>query len=193
MASPPPHSRPGSYIDRHLLPAERILFRTRMHWARAVRALLWIVLGVFFYVIARLSSAVITQGLNDIARRSGLDLTGFSANFWRAIPLLLLAVALIEVLSAVGELVGLIGSELAITDQRILGKLPRSLLRGMILRKIDLPLNEIAQVMGSRAFLTPFNYGNVRLSKTDRRWLTLRDIPRPDEFQKQVELMLAPS
>lgn len=40
-----------SYIDKHLLPGEKILFKTSKHWIVFLPAIIWLVLSVFSYRI----------------------------------------------------------------------------------------------------------------------------------------------
>lgn len=85
-----------SYLDDHLLPGERIVYRARLHWTIFLTAITVVLLGIGLWILL--------QVLEPAYSYAGLGLAG------------------IGLLLAIGPGIRYITSEFAVTDKRVLGK-----------------------------------------------------------------------
>ena len=93
------------------------------------------------------------------------------------------AITLCAALMAFGRLTGLMTTELALTDKRVIGKL------GLIRRKhLNLKHNAIASVRAQQGLLGQlFDYGSIVITDNADRRLVFRGIAEPVDLQMQIE------
>jgi hypothetical protein len=162
LSTPGQYNRPGSYIDRRLRPGEQILYRTRLHWSQLVDVVIIFALAVSIF------------GFNDYLVTQPASLT--DSWFFYCVAFLLMLLSL-------NYLVKFIVSELAITDQRLVGRYGT-----MKSRPVDIALADISVVI-PRRFSIP-NQGSIKLACIPRRYYVFQHIPRPKEFYQRMEAVL---
>lgn len=172
------YDRPGSYIDHRLRPGEQILFRTRLHWTQIISALLNLVIGLAIFWFYKDIAALPASMASPTARpgQTIMDLYPDGVLFFYF-------VAFGFGLSGLQIFIRWLISELAITDQRLLGRY------GTLFSKfVDIALADIALVKYSR-FSIP-NQGTITVGCIPRRFYIFRWIPRPKEFRQRLEAIL---
>ena len=149
-----------SYVDEHLLPGERVVYRARQHWSIFAVAITLTLVAVATFVVLRL-----------------LDLW---ADGRVIVPLLLLAAAAVV---AVGPALRYIGSEYAVTDKRVVVKL------GLIQRESDETLLSKVEAIGVDQTIwgRMFGFGTVTIVGTGGTHETFHHIAAPLEFRRQVQ------
>jgi uncharacterized membrane protein YdbT with pleckstrin-like domain len=152
-----------SYVDEHLLPGERVVYRARQHWSIFALSITLTLLAAALFAVLQL-----------------LDL-------WpdeRIIaPGLLIAVAAVL---AVGPALRYIGSEYAITDKRVVVKL------GLIQRESDETLLSKVEAIGvdQSVWGRMFGFGTVSIVGTGGTRETFDHIAAPLEFRRQVQAQI---
>ena len=177
-ASPGQYDRPGSTIDRRLRPGEQILFRTRLHWTQIISALLNLVIGWAIFWFYQDIAALPASMASPTARpgQTIMDVYPDGVLFFYFI-------AFIFGLSGLQIFIRWAISELAITDQRLLGRY------GTLFSKpVDIALADIALVVYGGFSIT--NHGNNTLGCIPRRFYIYRWVPRPKEFRQRLEAVL---
>lgn len=168
------YSRPGSFIDRNLRPGEVIVYRTRLHWTKLLHAVLAIGIAgaaLFWCMAFALYERTTFFPPNDLTK-----LVFFY------FPLF---VVVMGIESAVAEVVGLVAGDVAVTNQRILGRVG-----GLIRRTINIPLAEIAAVKASRGLFFLFDYGAIAIIQASRKRSILPGLPRPHEVRMKIDGVL---
>jgi hypothetical protein len=166
LATPRMPAYPG-YIERQLRPDEQVRYRTRQHPARLAR-------GVLMGLLA--AAALAYFGL---AAPTGMLLDLWfgptqAALVWGAALVFGCGLILIGVLSS---LVGLSATELAVTDQRILGRVG-----GIIQRRVDIPLKDIAALSTNGKALSLLGHGSVAVLTIGHGAREFNFIPDPFKF-----------
>lgn len=177
------YSRPGSYIDNQLEIGEKILFRTRLHGMLLVSAIFSLIVGVGLYFFFR--SAADTLYSEEFARIFNRSISP-GDTIMDVIPngvYMGYLIAALFILVGLRKVVTLLSSEIAITNQRVLGRIA-----AFIPRRVDIPLASIASVIYGRGFLG--NYGSIFLSYLPRRRYTIPYIPRPAGFYQRLHALM---
>lgn len=156
-----------AYIERQLRPGERVRYRTRQHPARLARAVLQGLLAAMTFAFIALAAPVDALLDNWIGPTQ-------AALAWGAILVFVCGLILLGVVSS---LLGLSATELAVTDQRILGRVG-----GIIQRRIDIPLDEIAALSASGRALSLLGHGSVAVFTPHRGTREFNFIPDPFTF-----------
>ena len=149
-----------SYVDEHLLPGERVVYRARQHWS--------------------IFGASITLAILAVAVFAVLQLLDLWPDARLIVPPLLLAVAAVL---AVGPALRYIGSEYAVTDKRVVVKL------GLIQRESDETLLSKVEAIGvdQTVWGRMFGFGTVSIVGTGGTRETFDHIAAPLEFRRQVQ------
>jgi hypothetical protein len=172
------YDRPGSYIDRRLLPGEQILFRTRLHWTQIISALVSLVVGLAIFWFYQDIAALPASMASPTARpgQTIMDVYPDGVLFFYFI-------AFVFGLSGLQIFIRWAISDLALTDQRLLGRY------GTLFSKpVDIALADISLVKYSR-FSIP-NQGTITVGCVPRRFYIFRWVPRPKEFRQRLDAML---
>jgi hypothetical protein len=172
------YDRPGSYIDCRLRPGEQILFRTRLHWTQIISALFSLVVGLAIFWFYKDIAALPASMALPTARpgQTIMDVYPDGVLFFYFI-------AFVFGLSGLQIFIRWAISELAITNQRLLGRY------GTLFSKfVDIALADISLVKYSR-FSIP-NQGTITVGCIPRRFYIFRWIPRPKEFRQRLDAML---
>ncbi len=172
------YDRPDSYIDRRLRPGEQILFRTRLHWTQIISALVSLVVGLAIFWFYQDIAALPASMASPTARPGQTIMDVYPDGV-----LFFYFVAFVFGLSGLQIFIRWLISELAITDQRVLGRY------GTLFSKpVDIALVDISTVKYSR-FSIP-NQGTITVGCVPRRFYVFRWIPRPKEFHQRLDAML---
>ena len=172
------YDRPRSAINRRLRPGEQILFRTRLHWTQIISALVSLVVGLAIFWFYKDIAALPASMASPIARPGQTIMDVYPDGV-----LFFYIVAFVFGLSGLQIFIRWAISELAITDQRLLGRY------GSLFSKfVDITLADIALVKYSR-FSIP-NQGTITVACIPRRFYIFRWIPRPKEFCQRLEAVL---
>jgi hypothetical protein len=177
-AAPGHYDRPGSYIDRRLRPGEQILFRTRLHWTQIISALVNLVVGLAIFWFYQDIAALPATMASPTARpgQTIMDIYPDGVLFFYF-------VAFVFGVSGLQIFIRWVISELALTDQRLLGRY------GTLFSKpVDITLADISLVKYSR-FSIP-NQGTITVGCIPRRFYIFRWVPRPKEFRQRLDAML---
>jgi membrane protein YdbS with pleckstrin-like domain len=149
-----------SYVDEHLLPGERVVYRARQHWSIFGWSITLTLLGIAIFAILQL-----------------LDLW---PEVKLIVPLLLFAIAAVL---AIAPALRYIGSEYAVTDKRVVVKL------GLIQRESDETLLSKVEAIGVDQSIwgRMFGFGTVTIVGTGGTRETFTHIAGPLEFRRQVQ------
>jgi uncharacterized membrane protein YdbT with pleckstrin-like domain len=148
-----------SYVQQVLQPDETLRFRTSIHWF------------VFIYAVLALAIALAFLGWYlAVENPSGLLLYG--AGVFGAVAVLL----------AIPAWLKRIGTEIAVTDRRIISK------RGLIRRRTtEVNMDKVESVDVDQSVLGRLlGYGSVTVRGTGEGIATLHDIAHPLEFRNKV-------
>ena len=153
-----------SFIEKHLLPGEQVLYSSKKHWKIFLPATLLLAFGVAFLVLY-----LIHQDLK-LLMYAGITLAILAA--------ILLMPPLIEYL----------GTEFGVTNKRILIKV------GLIRRhSIEILLDKVEGVQVDQGVMGRiFNYGSVLISGLGGTRESFRDVARPLEFRRRVQESINP-
>ena len=177
-AAPGQYARPRSAIDRRLRPGEQILFRTRLHWTQIISALVSLLAGGVIFWFYNDIAALPASMASPTARPGQTIMDVYPDGV-----LFFYFVAFVFGLSGLQIFIRWAISELAITDQRLLGRY------GSLFSKfVDIALADIALVKYSR-FSIP-NQGTITVGCIPRRFYIFRWVPRPKEFRQRLEAVL---
>ena len=151
-----------SYIDDHLLPGERIIYRTRSHWIM----LGWPILFVTVGVVGALA----------------LYLKFRTEYYWIAGAV----VAAVGLVIAIGPLLRYMSADFAVTDKRVLAKfgLVRRHSLETLLSKVE--AISVDQDVPGRLF----GYGTITIIGTGGTQEVLPMIAAPLEFRRQVQTQI---
>lgn len=147
------------YVDRNLLPEERVVYRTRLHWLVYVAPIVIMLIGVAaFIILAKVA---------DTRTGAIVGLIPFAAG------LVLWLVRWIRVNS----------SEFAVTSKRVVIKL------GLVRRKtLELLLRQVEAIEVEQGVMGRiFGYGTITLVGTGGTNEPFHGIANPLEFRRQVQ------
>ena len=152
-----------SYVDAHLLPGERVVYRARLHWI----AFRWSI----FLVILAIVVAVAGQLVSSVPQNDAWKL-------W--IPAVLAALALVF---AIGPWIKLSTSEFAVTDKRVLVKV------GLVKRdSLETLLSKVEAIGVDQTLLgRMLGFGTITIVGTGGTRETFERIAAPLEFRRQVQ------
>lgn len=155
-----------SYVDAHLLPGERVVYRARLHWI----AFRWSI----FLVILAVLIAIAGQLVSSVPRNDAWKL-------W--IPAVLAALAL---LFAIGPWIKLATSEFAVTDKRVLVKV------GLVQRdSLETLLSKVEAIGVDQTLLgRMLGFGTITIVGTGGTRETFERIASPLEFRRQVQAQI---
>jgi uncharacterized membrane protein YdbT with pleckstrin-like domain len=155
-----------SYVDDHLLPGERVVYRARLHWIAFRWSILLLVLAVVVGIAGQLVS------------------TDPAADQWKLwIPAALAALAAIF---ALGPWVKRASSEFAVTDKRVLVKV------GLVQRdSLETLLSKIEAIGVDQTLLgRMLGFGTITIVGTGGTRETFDRIASPLEFRRQVQAQI---
>jgi membrane protein YdbS with pleckstrin-like domain len=153
-----------SYVDDHLLPGERVVYRARLHWI----AFRWSILLIALAIVAGIAGQQVS--------------TDPSADVWKLwIPAVLAALAV-----AVGPWVKRATSEFAVTDKRVLVKV------GLVQRdSLETLLSKIEAIGVDQTLLgRMLGFGTITIVGTGGTRETFDRIASPLEFRRQVQAQI---
>ena len=155
-----------SYVDDHLLPGERVVYRARLHWV----AFRWSILLIALAIVAGIAGQLLS--------------TDPSADVWKLwIPVVLAALA---VVSALGPWIKRASSEFAVTDKRVLVKV------GLVQRdSLETLLSKIEAIGVDQTLLgRMLGFGTITIVGTGGTRETFDRIASPLEFRRQVQAQI---
>lgn len=157
-----------SYVEKNLMPAEKVIYRTRLHWV------------VIFWPIAA-SILFGVSGLVLLAR----TMTGSSDNSGRSTPMLA-GGAILLVIALVSLVVALLkrnATEMAVTDRRVIVKI------GVAARRtFEILLSKVESIGVEETLMgRMLGYGTVVVRGTGGTPEPFDTVAHPLEFRKQVQ------
>jgi hypothetical protein len=172
------------YVDQNLIPGEKVLFRTKIHWSSIVftviSLLFWIVL---WFMVAPLALAYIANTMPSNTRgESGVMAANLMITIFFGVVILGL------VLSLLLRVIEFFTTEFAVTDKRVLAKM------GSIRqRTIELFLTQVEGIMVDQSLLGRLlGYGTLIVTGTGGMKTPFPNIAHADEFRKQVRGNIVP-
>jgi Bacterial PH domain len=157
-----------SYVEKNLMPAEKVIYRTRLHWV-----------VIFWPIVASIVFGV--SGLVLLAR----TMTGSSDNSGRSTPMLtggtiLLVIALVSLAVA---LLKRNATEMAVTDRRVIVKI------GVAARRtFEILLSKVESIGVEETLMgRMLGYGTVVVRGTGGTPEPFDTVAHPLEFRKQVQ------
>ncbi len=153
-----------SYVDDHLLPGERVVYRAYLHWAAFGWSIVLAVLAIAALVVTRLLDA--------------------DPNVQLWVPVALGALALF---SAIGPYIKRASSEFAVTDKRVIAKV------GVVQRdSLETMLSKIEAIGVDQTLMGRlFGYGAITIVGTGGTKEAFDRIAAPLEFRRQVQTQIA--
>jgi uncharacterized membrane protein YdbT with pleckstrin-like domain len=147
------------YIESNLVPGEKILFRTRLHWIVLLKPFLIAIVLLF-----------LPGGL--LLWWKGRDME------WPAVALFALGIIVIAYGSVKRN-----STEMAVTDKRVIIK------QGIASRKtLELVLAKVESIVVNESFMgRMLGYGTLVLRGTGGTYETFFEIAKPSEFRNQVQ------
>lgn len=155
-----------SYVDDHLLPGERVVYRARLHWI----AFRWSILLIALAIVAGIAGQLIS--------------TDPSADAWKLwVPAGLAALAIVF---ALGPWIKRATSEFAVTDKRVLVKV------GLVQRdSLETLLSKIEAIGVDQTLLgRMLGFGTITIVGTGGTRETFDRIASPLEFRRQVQAQI---
>jgi hypothetical protein len=151
-----------SYIDDHLLPGERIIYRTRSHWILLGWPILFVTTGIIGAIALYLE---------------------FRAEYYWIAGAVVAAVGLVI---AVGPLLRYMSADFAVTDKRVLAKF------GLVRRHSLETLLSKVEAIGVDQDVPGrlFGYGTITIIGTGGTQEVLPMIAAPLEFRRQVQTQI---
>ena len=164
-----------SYVERNLIPGEKVFYKTGLHWSVLIAPFL---LGGFLAIGALLLSIYV---YSDKSQASGNSVGPAGPS-----QILLAAVGILSILAAVTIISGIVrrnATEMAVTNKRVIvktGIMSRRTFE-MLLSKIE-SIGVDESVMGRM-----FGFGTVIIRGTGGTPDTFPKIAHPLEFRRQVQ------
>jgi uncharacterized membrane protein YdbT with pleckstrin-like domain len=157
-----------SYVEKNLMPQERVIYRTRLHWI----VIFWpIVVSIVFGI----------SGLVLLVRAT----TGSSDNGGRPTPLLAAGavLVLIALVSLIAALLKRNATEMAVTDRRVIVKI------GVAARRtFEILLSKVESIGVEETVLgRMLGYGTVVVRGTGGTPEPFDTVAHPLEFRRQVQ------
>ena len=155
-----------SYVDDHLLPGERVVYRARMHWI----AFRWSLLLLALAIVVGVAGQLVTTSE-----------TGDAWKLW--VPAALTALAGVF---ALGPWIRRSSSEFAVTDKRVLVKV------GVVQRdSLETLLSKIEAIGVDQTLLgRMLGFGTITIVGTGGTRETFERIAAPLEFRRQVQAQI---
>ncbi len=155
-----------SYVDDHLLPGERVVYRARLHWIAFRASLLLLTLAVVAGVAGQLVS---TNAYEDAWK------------LWVPAGLVVLAL-----LAAIGPWIRQTTSEFAVTDKRVLVK------TGVVQRdSLETLLSKVEAIGVDQTLLgRMLGFGSITIVGTGGTRESFERIAAPLEFRRQVQAQI---
>ena len=175
------YSHPGSFIDRQLRSGEQVFYRTRLHWTILFNLVLGLVGIIILFGWAEFSAQFF------LPAAQGDEATRLLARIFNSLILFSRGLAIFLLLLLIWREIGSIRSQIAVTDQRILGWIGR-----LFFWRVDIPLDEVAELKSWRGSAVLFNYGTVSIRQTNGQRHIFTPLPRPEVFVDQVVRCLPP-
>ncbi len=176
----------GGYSQRLLQPDEQPIYRARRHPAGLIMVVANLAFGTAtllgYRFLDALPASWLPQVLNILPYGPGATV----GQVYRPWLYVFFVVAFLFMLAALSELVGLLLSELVVTDRRILGRFG-----GLLPQKVDIPLPEIVTIMATYA-TSPFKLGRLLVAQANRETHIFVGLSDPLELRRQVEGQFAP-
>lgn len=175
-----------SYITKNLLPGEKVVFQTRLHWIVFVSSMISLAIGL---VIAVFGGAAVTM-LLDVVPERPTELASFEAAVRSNAGLGGLVIgglwALLALLRVIPTLFRVLSSEFSVTNKRVVMKL------GILNRSVsDLLLDKIETINVEQSWRGRLlGYGTVVLTGTGASHEPFTDIAAPFELGRQVQTQL---
>jgi uncharacterized membrane protein YdbT with pleckstrin-like domain len=156
-----------SYVNKNLLPGEKVIYRGKLHWSYFITPLSWIVLALLI--------TIFLYANRDSSWASILCLPAGVLAFGGVLGFLASALAADQ-------------TEFAITNRRIIAK------SGVIRRhSLELMLGKVESVRVIQPlFGMIFDYGTVIVSGTGGTHETFRYLAHPEELRRQVQTLIQP-
>ena len=153
-----------SFIEKHLLPGEQILYVSGKHWKIFLPATLLLISGAVFLILYLMQQELRLLMYGGIA------------------------LAILAVLLLIPPLIEYLGTEFGVTNRRILIKV------GLVRRhSIEILLNKVEGVQVDQGVMGRiFNYGSVLVSGLGGTRESFRDVARPLEFRRRVQESINP-
>jgi len=160
-----------SYIDNHLMPGEKVLFRCRPHWIIFSTAALWFVVAILLFTIGPQHS------IGQMRLFSDTPLFRLAGNL----------VSLLALLLGFMTYITYISSEFGITNKRVLIK------TGFISRNsLEILLNKIESIKVNQSIPgRVLGYGSLIISGTGGSKDPFFNIPKPLNFRRIVQEQIA--
>jgi uncharacterized membrane protein YdbT with pleckstrin-like domain len=155
-----------SYVDDHLLPGERVVYRARLHWI----AFRWSILLLILAIVVGITGQLVS--------------TDPAADAWKLwIPAALAALAVVV---AIGPWIKRASSEFAVTDKRVLVKV------GLVQRdSLETLLSKIEAIGVDQTLLgRMLGFGTITIVGTGGTRETFDRIASPLEFRRQVQAQI---
>jgi len=161
-----------SYIDTNLVPGEKVIYQTRLHWV----VMLWhLVLGIFLLILPGVVLLVYAVRHPEFEPRE-LHLIQGAAGVLLLLGIIVLAVGLVR-RSA---------TEMAVTTRRVVVK------TGLAARKsIEMLLNKVESIEVSETGMgRVMGYGTIVVIGTGGTSEPFHKVAHPLEFRNQVQLQI---
>jgi uncharacterized membrane protein YdbT with pleckstrin-like domain len=164
-----------SYLERNLIPGEKVFYKTGLHWSVLIGPFL---LGAVCIIVAAL-----------LAIYAESDKSGTSSNASGGSgpsEIILAGVILLSVIAAVTIIFGIVrrnSTEMGVTNKRVVVK------RGILSRRtFELLLSQIEGILVEESFMGRiFGFGTVIIRGTGGTPETFVGIAHPLEFRRQVQ------
>jgi len=176
----------GGYSQGLLQADERPVYRARRHPAGLIMVVVNLACGAATLLGYRFLDALPASWLPQILNILPYSPGAMVGQVYRPWLYVFFVVAFLFMLAALSELVGLLFSELVVTDKRILGRYG-----GLLLQKVDIALPEIVTIMATHA-ISPFKLGRLMVAQTNQQVHLFVGLSDPLEFRRQVESQFAP-
>jgi uncharacterized membrane protein YdbT with pleckstrin-like domain len=163
-----------SYVDRNLIPGEKVSYKTGLHWSVLIGPFL---LGALFAIGALLLSIYAYSDKGAASNTSGASVPS---------EIILTSVGILSILAAITIISGIVrrnSTEMAVTNKRVIVK------TGILGRRtFELLLSQIESILVEENLIgRMLGFGTVIIRGTGSTLDPLRKIARPLEFRKQVQ------
>lgn len=176
----------GGYIMKRLVPGEKIIYRAPRNWSRLAGNLF----GILFALALGLAYLFFSYWQQSVIDLSRLSRWASQNNAYLAqgigwLRLGVLALGVFMLFFGLVQLGACLGHAVALTDRRVLGRVGRN-----ILRRIDIPLDEIAWVDFPNHIISK---GPLQIHTRSGKSATLWDLARPGVFLGHLEAAYPPA
>lgn len=165
-------------LERQLLPGEKIVYHTRLHGLMLVSAIFSILIAIGLYYWTREAAATPYSQEFAVIFQRNIKPGDTIMDVLPESVYTMYFIAFLVACGGLGRLFTWLFAHLAITNQRLLGRLG-----ALIPRRIDIPHGSIASVIYARGL---GNQGRVVINYLPRRMLNIPYVPRPAEFYQRL-------